>query len=129
MLISFTNNPDYVCRVTADEGDIGKRPLGPISGCGTPDARHPDHVADAHHRRGCTHRQEYRSGPRHQLHDGIQADHRRGTRVRDDFGKLFFNILDYTGSATRLFADPDFDGDPIDITDMILMAEMSRRFA
>ncbi len=36
----------------------------------------------------------------------------RGTRVRDDYGKLFFNILDYTGSATRMFADPDFDGDP-----------------
>jgi type I restriction enzyme R subunit len=37
----------------------------------------------------------------------------RGTRVREDAGKLFFNILDYTGSATRLFADPDFDGDPV----------------
>lgn len=36
----------------------------------------------------------------------------RGTRVRDDYGKYFFNILDYTGSATRHFADPDFDGDP-----------------
>src|ERR1019366_9201239 len=36
----------------------------------------------------------------------------RGTRVRDDYGKLYFNILDYTGSATRLFADPDFDGEP-----------------
>jgi type I restriction enzyme R subunit len=36
----------------------------------------------------------------------------RGTRVRDDYGKLWFSILDYTGSATRLFADPDFDGDP-----------------
>jgi type I restriction enzyme, R subunit len=36
----------------------------------------------------------------------------RGTRVKDDYGKLFFNILDYTGSATRLFADPDFDGEP-----------------
>jgi type I restriction enzyme, R subunit len=36
----------------------------------------------------------------------------RGTRVRDDYGKLFFNILDYTGSATRLFADPEFDGEP-----------------
>ncbi|MGD0499072.1 MAG: DEAD/DEAH box helicase family protein [Bryobacteraceae bacterium] len=41
----------------------------------------------------------------------------RGTRVRDDYGKLFFNILDYTGSATRLFADPDFDGDPALITE------------
>ena len=30
----------------------------------------------------------------------------RGTRVRDDYGKLWFNIIDYTGSATRLFADP-----------------------
>jgi type I restriction enzyme R subunit len=36
----------------------------------------------------------------------------RGTRVRDDYGKFFFNILDYTGSATRLFADPEFDGEP-----------------
>ncbi len=41
----------------------------------------------------------------------------RGTRVRDDYGKLYFNILDYTGSATRLFADPDFDGEPSIITE------------
>ncbi len=38
----------------------------------------------------------------------------RGTRVRADYGKLWFSILDYTGSATRLFADPDFDGEPIE---------------
>jgi type I restriction enzyme R subunit len=37
----------------------------------------------------------------------------RGTRVRDDYGKLYFTILDYTGSATRLFADPEFDGEPV----------------
>lgn len=36
----------------------------------------------------------------------------RGTRVREDKEKLFFTILDYTGSATRNFADPDFDGEP-----------------
>src|SRR5207248_2193353 len=41
----------------------------------------------------------------------------RGTRVRDDYGKLYFNIVDYTGSATRLFADPDFDGEPVLITE------------
>ncbi|MFZ0922629.1 MAG: type I restriction-modification enzyme R subunit C-terminal domain-containing protein, partial [Candidatus Acidiferrales bacterium] len=40
----------------------------------------------------------------------------RGTRVKDDYGKLFFNILDYTGSATRLFSDPDFDGEPALVT-------------
>jgi type I restriction enzyme R subunit len=37
----------------------------------------------------------------------------RGTRVRDDYGKLYFSILDYTGSATRMFADPEFDGEPV----------------
>jgi type I restriction enzyme R subunit len=36
----------------------------------------------------------------------------RGTRIREDYGKLFFNILDYTGSATQQFADPNFDGFP-----------------
>ncbi len=41
----------------------------------------------------------------------------RGTRVRDDYGKLYFNIVDYTGSATRLFADPDFDGEPAFISE------------
>src|SRR6202035_3105863 len=41
----------------------------------------------------------------------------RGTRVRDDYDKLWFNIIDYTGSATRLFADPAFDGDPVRITE------------
>ena len=41
----------------------------------------------------------------------------RGTRVRDDYDKYFFNILDYTGSATRLFADPDFDGEPALVTE------------
>ena len=36
--------------------------------------------------------------------------------MRDDYGKLWFNIIDYTGSATQRFADPDFDGDPAFIT-------------
>lgn len=47
----------------------------------------------------------------------------RGTRVRDDYGKLFFNILDYTGSATKLFADPDFDGEPAAMTAVEIDAE------
>ena len=32
--------------------------------------------------------------------------------MRDDLGKFTFSILDYTGSATHHFADPDFDGYP-----------------
>ena len=38
----------------------------------------------------------------------------RGTRLRPDYGKLAFNIVDYTGTATEKFADPDFDGEPVD---------------
>ena len=36
----------------------------------------------------------------------------RGTRINEDFGKLYFTILDFR-NVTDLFADPDFDGDPI----------------
>jgi type I restriction enzyme R subunit len=36
----------------------------------------------------------------------------RGTRIREDYGKYYFTIMDFR-HATRLFADPDFDGDPI----------------
>jgi len=38
----------------------------------------------------------------------------RGTRVRQDFGKFYFTIMDFRG-ATRLFADPEFDGDPVQV--------------
>ena len=47
----------------------------------------------------------------------------RGTRVREDYGKLFFNIVDYTGSATRLFADPDFDGEPALVDEEVIDEE------
>ncbi len=38
----------------------------------------------------------------------------RGTRIREDYGKLYFTIMDFK-RATALFADPDFDGDPVQI--------------
>lgn len=38
----------------------------------------------------------------------------RGTRIREDFDKLFFTIMDFR-KATELFADPDFDGEPVQI--------------
>lgn len=38
----------------------------------------------------------------------------RGTRLAPDHGKEFFTIMDFRGS-TRLFADPDFDGEPVTI--------------
>lgn len=36
----------------------------------------------------------------------------RGTRLRPDYGKEYFTIMDFRG-VCRLFADPDFDGEPI----------------
>ena len=36
----------------------------------------------------------------------------RGTRINEDYGKFWFTIMDFK-KATELFADPAFDGDPV----------------
>lgn len=36
----------------------------------------------------------------------------RGTRIHEEANKLWFSILDFK-KATELFADPDFDGEPV----------------
>lgn len=38
----------------------------------------------------------------------------RGTRVNEDYDKYSFTIMDFK-KATELFADPDFDGDPVQV--------------
>lgn len=38
----------------------------------------------------------------------------RGTRIKEEYGKQYFTIMDFRG-VTRLFADPDFDGEPVSI--------------
>jgi len=38
----------------------------------------------------------------------------RGTRINEDYGKLFFTIMDFR-QATSLFADEDFDGPAVQI--------------
>lgn len=38
----------------------------------------------------------------------------RGTRIDEDYGKLWFTIIDFK-KATELFADPEFDGEPVQI--------------
>ncbi|MBK9240531.1 MAG: DEAD/DEAH box helicase family protein [Acidobacteria bacterium] len=40
----------------------------------------------------------------------------RGTRINEDYNKFYFTIMDFR-RATALFADPDFDGDPVQIYD------------
>lgn len=109
-------HPDYVCRVTSDEGHIGKGHLAKFQDI---DSLSPAILTTSK-----------------LLTTGVDAPTvknvviarvvstmtefkqiiGRGTRVRDDYNKLWFNIIDYTGSATRLFADSAFDGDPTRIT-------------
>src|SRR5699024_4993322 len=38
----------------------------------------------------------------------------RGTRINEDYDKYYFTIIDFK-KATELFADPDFDGDPVQV--------------
>lgn len=38
----------------------------------------------------------------------------RGTRINEDYKKFYFTIIDFK-KATELFADPDFDGEPVQI--------------
>ena len=40
----------------------------------------------------------------------------RGTRINEDYDKHFFTIMDFR-KATELFADPEFDGEPVVIYD------------
>ena len=41
----------------------------------------------------------------------------RGTRINEEFGKTFFTIMDFR-NVTDLFADPDFDGDPVRVKEL-----------
>lgn len=38
----------------------------------------------------------------------------RGTRINEEYSKFYFTIMDFK-KATELFADPDFDGEPVQI--------------
>jgi type I restriction enzyme R subunit len=48
----------------------------------------------------------------------------RGTRIYEEFNKLFFTILDFR-NATDLFADPLFDGDPIRVKPLTEQEDLS----
>lgn len=41
----------------------------------------------------------------------------RGTRINEEYGKTFFTIIDFR-NVTDLFADADFDGDPISVKEI-----------
>ena len=113
----MVKHPDYVCRVTSDEGDIGRGHLGRFQDVETqaPVILTTSQLlttgVDAPTCKNIVLARVVNSMTEFKQIIG------RGTRVRDDYDKLWFNIIDYTGSATRLFADPDFDGDPARLTE------------
>lgn len=110
-------HPDYVCRVTADEGDIGRGYLGRFQDVET---RTPVILTTSQLLTTGVDMPTCKNIVLARV-VGSMTDFKqiigRGTRVRDDYGKLWFNIIDYTGSATRMFADSEFDGDPVLLTE------------
>ena len=106
-------NPKYVMRITGDN-DEGKAQLDNFI---DPESTYP--VI-------CTTSKLMTTGVDAQTCQLIVLDRRiasmtefkqiigRGTRINEDYGKLYFTIMDFK-RATALFADPDFDGDPVQI--------------
>jgi len=116
-------NPDYVCRVTSDEGDIGR---GHLSNFQDLERRTPVILTTSQLLTTGVDAPTVQNIVLVRIINSMTEFKQiigRGTRVRDDYGKLFFSILDYTGSATRLFADPEFDGDPSIETEVFIDEE------
>jgi len=104
--------PDYVCRVTADEGQIGRGHMEEFQDVET---RTPVILTTSQLLTTGLDAPTCRNVVLVRLVNSMVEFKQiigRGTRVRDDYGKLWFNIIDYTGTATRNFADPAFDGEP-----------------
>jgi len=115
--------PDYVCRVTADEGAIGLTHLAHFQ-----DVDKPAPVI-------LTTSQLLTTGVDAEMVKnvvlgrvvGSRSEFKqivgRGTRLKVDYGKEYFNIVDFTGTATHHFADPDFDGEPARIEEVTINEE------
>jgi len=106
-------NAKYVMRITGDDGD-GTAQLGNFI---DPESRYPVLVTtsrllstgvDAQTCRLIVLDREVGSMTEFKQIVG------RGTRVHEDTGKYYFTLVDFR-KATNHFADPDFDGDPVQI--------------
>jgi type I restriction enzyme R subunit len=115
--------PDYVARVTADEGDVGRAHLSHFQDIDSPSPvilTTSQLLTTGVDAPTCTNVVLARIvGSMVEFKQIIG----RGTRVREDYGKTSFNIIDYTGSATQHFADPEFDGDPVKVVVVDIDAE------
>ena len=109
--------PDYVCRVTADEKEIGR---GHLSRFKELETISPVILTTSQLLSTGVDVQTCKNIVLARVVGSIVEFKQiigRGSRVRDDYGKYFFTILDYTGAATSHFADPEFDGEPTLITE------------
>ncbi|MBI5366575.1 MAG: DEAD/DEAH box helicase family protein [Planctomycetes bacterium] len=115
-------HPNYVVRIVSDEGDVGRGHLEDFQDL---DARTPTIVTTS---------QLLSTGvdiptcknivlvkPIGSMVEFKQIIG-RGTRLCEERDKLWFTILDYAG-ATRLFADPEFDGEPEAVVEVEIDAE------
>lgn len=112
--------PDYVCRVTSDEGDIGR---GFLSKFQEPELTTPVILTTSQMLTTGVDAQTVKNVVLCRMIGSMSEFKQiigRGTRVLEDYDKLFFNIVDYTGSATKMFADPEFDDEPVDASEETL---------
>ena len=107
------SQPNYVCRVTADEGEVGAAHRAKFQDVETSSpvilttSQLLTTGLNAPTCKNVVLARVVGSMPEFKQIIG------RGTRLRPDYGKFAFNIVDYTGTATEKFADPDFDGPPM----------------
>ena len=106
-------HPDYIVRITSDEGDVGAThldrfmdPEDPMPVIATTSKLLTTGV-DVPTCKNVVLARVINSMTEFKQIIG------RGTRVDTDHDKFFFNILDFTGSAMARFADPEFDGEPL----------------
>ena len=104
--------PNYVCRVTSDEGAVGKGHLSQFQDLETEE---PVILTTSQLLSTGVDAPTVKNVVLIRM-VGAMTEFKqiigRGTRLREDYGKYYFNIIDYTGTASTHFVDPEFDGDP-----------------
>ncbi len=115
--------PNYVVRITDAEGDIGRAFLGHFQ---EPEEPTPVIVTTSRLLTTGVDIPTCRNVVLARVVNSLTEFKQiigRGTRLREDYGKTWFNIIDFTGSANARFADPEFDGFPDEIHDTQIDAE------
>ncbi|MFH1365087.1 MAG: DEAD/DEAH box helicase family protein [archaeon] len=109
----WTKNKKYIMRITGDN-DIGKRQLDNFM---DPASKHPVIVTTS---KLMTTGIDVQTCKLIVLDSPIQSMTEfkqiigRGTRIREDYNKTHFTIIDFR-NVTDKFADPDFDGEPVQV--------------